>query len=552
MVTLLLLKNTFIKIKKSFGRYISLFIIVMVGVGFFAGIQASAPDIDMTLTRYNNSQKFMDFQIISTMGLTNDDVHALQSLNNISTVVPSYSLDALVQGKAIRVHAIEESVNTVKLIDGRMPITDNECVADSRNYKIGDEVNITSDVSEKMKNTTFIVVGTIKSPFYLSYDYGKTTVGDGKLSSFIFINKDNFTLDVYTQIYITAAGTGNVTAFSKEYDNISAQMNDELVKLKPSRENARYEEIYNKANNEINDNEKTLQNEKTKAETELTDAKAQLDANAAKLHNAENELSKNETDLETKTAAQNADFKAAKAQIASGWEQINTTLQKNGISKEELPAKINELNSAMQSMKQQLGILPAGSPNYAQLSAQINQYSVLCEGLRKLQTSILTLTAQEDQLNQGIAAFNSQISNAKNEIAKGKTELAENKKKLDDGYNEYNQNLVSLEDKMAEAEAKIQDAKAKLSDIEKPKWNILKRNMSVAGYGDLKAGAETITSVAKIFPLFFMLIVILMTSNTMARMIAEERGELGTLTSLGFKDRKINLPILFFFLSATV
>lgn len=104
-------KNTLIKIKKSFGRYVSLLIIVLVGVGFYAGIQASAPDFISMADNYYHEYNLMDFKIVSSMGLTGEDVAALQSVNNVKLVRPSYSLDVIDKDKAIRVHAMEDSVN---------------------------------------------------------------------------------------------------------------------------------------------------------------------------------------------------------------------------------------------------------------------------------------------------------------------------------------------------------------------------------------------------------------------------------------------------------
>jgi len=344
----LLYKNTLVKIKKSIGRYISLLVIIMVGVGFFVGIQASAPDIIATADNYYDNHDLMNFKIISSMGLTDDDVDALKFLNNVTAVIPSYSLDVLDHGKAIKVHAIEKSVNTVKLIDGHMPQTDNECVADSKNYKVDDNITITGDASEKLNNLDLTVVGTVESVLYLADDYGNSTVGDGNLSSFIFVNRDNFILEAYTEIYITTAWTKNVIAYSKEYDEMSLQLNDELVKIKPERENLRYQEIYNKAINET----------------------------------------------------------------------------------------------------------------------------------------------------------------------------------------------------------KLSDVKIDASEIKQTKWYVFDRD-AIVGYNSLKSGTNTITSVAKVFPFFFILIVMLMTSNTMARMIEEERSELGTLTSLGYKDKSIISTYLMYVLSAS-
>ncbi len=550
MVIILLYKNTFKKIKKSFGRYISLFIIVMIGVGFFAGIQSTAPDMIAVAHDYYNEHNLMDFKIVSTMGLTDDDVNALKRLNNVSAVIPSYSLDVLDQDKAIRVHAIEESVNRAKLVDGRMPQSDTECIADDKTYKIGDKIKITSDVSEKLKNSEFTVVGTAESVLYLADDYGNTTVGDGKLSSFIFIGRNNFALEAYTEIYITAAGTKGTTAYSRDYEVSSSRLNNELVKIKPDRENARYQEIYAKADDEISTNETKLKDERASGEKKLADAKAELDNNAQKLKDGKAELAKNEANLQESADQQNKEFDAAKAEIASGWNEIDSALAQNGIKKEELEAKLGELNSAIETMKAQLGLLPAESPEYAQLSANINQYSQMYQGLLKLKGSIDTLTAHETELNRGIETFNSEIAKAEKEIAKGKSEIAENEKKLSDGYEEYNRNLEKFDTEIADAQAKLDNGKKELSDIEKPQWHIFDRDAAV-GYSELKSGIDVVTSVASVLPFFFILIVVLMTSNSMARMIAEERSELGTLTSLGYEDNHIITTYLFYVMSAS-
>lgn len=549
---MLLYKNTLIKIKRSLGRFISLFMIMLVGVGFFAGIRESTPDIIHSLSQYANSQNLMDFEIVSTMGLTDDDVGALTSLKNISAVTPSYSLDVLSHGKTVRVQAIEKSVNTVKLIKGRMPENGTECLADDRYYKLGDKIDITSNVSGKLKNTTYTVSGTVKSSLYMSSDYGNTTVGDGKLYSFLFVNRSNFTLQAYTQVYLTVTGTKNVAAFSKGYENITSKVNDELVDLKPERENARYHEIYDKANQELQGNENKLNSEKSKGEKALDDAKAQLDASAVQLNHAKSDLEQDESALQNQIIARNKEFQAAKAQIADGWEQIDEALQQNGIARNQLGDKIDQLNSAIQSFKEQQSELAAGNEEYAQIGAQIQQYSAAYQGLLKLQASAQSLSAQEDKLNQGIETLDAQAALAKKKLDDGKNELAENQKKLDNGYAEYSKSLNDFHAKMADAQAKIQDGKTELSDISKPKWTILDRNDEVNGYNDLKSAMNTINLIAAILPLFFLLIVALMTSNTMARMIAEERGELGTLASLGFNDGIIVSTYLLYVMLATV
>lgn len=438
----MLYKNILMKIRRSFGRYISILIIVLVGVGFCSGILATSPNIIKTGDEYFKEQNLMNFKIVSTLGLTEDDVKAIESLEEVKDVYPSYSLDVLNEGKPIRVHAFEKSINEPLLVDGRLPEKGNECVGDSKTYNIGDKITITSDVSEDMKNLEFTVVGTVDSVLYLTDNYGSTNIGDGKLSSFIFVNKENFTIDVYTEIYVIASWNESVTAYSKEYDSLSSKLNDTFVAMKTERENARYDEIYNEANDEILENEAKLNDERAKGEKELADAKRELDENAVAIENARDEIAQNEA-----------------------------LMQMAGITDPSLEA--------------------------------------------------------------------------------AKLELDENAEKVYEGYIEYEENLDKFNTEIKDAEEKIADGKKELSEIERAKWNIFDREL-IADYNILRVGTNTITSIAVVFPIFFMLIVMLMTSNTMARMIEEERGELGTLTSLGYGDKNIVSTYLFYVLSASI
>ena len=550
MVIPMLYKNTLKKIRKSFGRYISLFIMVMVGVGFFAGIQSSAPDMVLVADRYYKEHKLMDFKIVSSMGLTESDVTALKALDGVSSVIPSYSLNVLAQDKTIRLHALEDTVNKVKLIDGRMPKAENECIADSKNYKPGDKIKISEDVSEELKNDEFTVVGTADSVLYLADDYGSTTNGDGRLSSYVFINRDNFILDAYTEIYLTARGADKADAYSVTYDSLSKQLNDELVKMKPDRENARYQEIYSKADDEISENERKLKDEKDKGQKKLDDAKVELDDNNQKLKDGKAELNKNEAELKKNSEKQNREFASAKTKIADGWDKINSALNQSNIRQEELDTKIGELDYALNSMKEQAANLPEDSPEYLRLKETINQYTASYQGLMELKGSIDTLTANESELNSGIETFNTEIKKAEKEIQKGRKEIEDNEKKLKEGYDEYNESLNKFNTEMADAKKKLQEARTDLSEIEKPEWYIFDRDAAV-GYSDLKSDIDVVSSVAAVFPFFFILLGMLMASNSMTRLIAEERGELGTLTSLGYKDSSIIKTYLFYILSAS-
>ena len=545
----MLYKNTLKKIKKSFGRYISILIIVMIGVGFYAGIQASAPDMLAVADEYYSDQHLMDYKIVSTMGLTKDDVSALASLSGVSNVIPSYSLDILSNENALRVMSLEDTVNTVKLITGRMPSSGQECLGDDKSYKVGEIIQITEDVTDKLEFTEYTVVGTVESALFLSKDYGSTTIGDGKLSSYIFVNKSTFLLDAYTEIYLQAEVPSNTQAYSKEYEAVSLSINDALINIKADREAARYQEIFDKANKEITENEDKFLAEKSDGQQALADAKLELDDNAKKIKDGKAELIENEAELNENEEKQKKEFNDAKDQIADGWLKIDAALKQQGIKQSELDTFLSQLDAGIVTLETQLSQIPVESAEYPQLQATLEQQVIAREGLLQLKESIKDLSEQEAELNQGIETFESEITKAKNEIEKAKTELAENEAKLSEGYAEYNENLAKFNDEIADAEAKLSDAKQKLSEIEHPTWYINDRDAAV-GYTDLKNSIDVVSSVAVVFPFLFIAIVILMTSNSMARMIAEERGELGTLTSLGYKDESIIGTYLFYVLSA--
>lgn len=382
----LLFKNAFVKVKKSLGRFFSLLLIVALGAGFFTGIKSSSPDIVTSVDNYFDNNNLMDFRITSTVGLTDDDVLALKNLNNIDSVIPSYSIDVISENEAIRVHSILDEINNITLVDGRMPQKSNECLADSKYYKIGDIVEIDNNENNNLMETSYTVVGTINSVLYIFNEYGISNIGNGKLKSYIYILPENFNISYYTEIYVTALNTKETMTYSDEYDNRIKLLEDELLQLKPIRETKRYEEILEKATNEI-----------ITAENELKNIKRSLETN------------------------------------------------------HQLPSN--------------------------------------------------------------------------------------DRKKL--------------EQEIINAEIKINSAKEELKNIEKPKWYLLDRTDN-KGYINLKEDTLKVSLIAQVLPPFFMIIVALMSLNTMTRMIEEERGELGTLASLGYNNAKITLIYIMYVLIATI
>lgn len=550
-MTGLLYKNTLIKIKKSFGRYLSLLIIVMVGVGFFCGIRETSPDLILGVSQYEETYHLMDLKVVSTLGLTDDDVKALSKVEGVQSVTPTYSADVLDQGNAIKVQAIEDSVNGMALKSGRMPESEKECVADARHYKVGDTVKITSDVSDTLDYKSFKVVGTVESPLYMLDDYGNTTVGDGKLSSYIYVEKDAFDMEAYSEIYIQAELPKDVTAVSKKYDDLITSLKDRITEIKGTREEARYQEIYQKAADKIAENQKKLDKKEKEGRKKLSDAKKKLDDSADKLAAAKKKLAKSETDLNASVKKQQAAFDSAQTKIDQAWVKIDTSLDAYGISRSGVPSKLKELERTVETLNTQISSVSEGSAEYIQLQTQLAQVQSAYAGLQQVKASMDTLESQQAKLDTGISQFRSEIKKARAKLSDAKLVLAKNEKKLASAKKEYQKNKKEFEQKITDAQKKLDKAKKKLSDIETAKWYMYSRSL-IPGYAELQSATDTITSISAILPIFFILIVLLMTSNTMARMIVEERNELGTMVSLGYSNGSIMFTYMLYVLSATI
>lgn len=238
----MLLKNTLRKLKHSFGRYMSLLIIVLIGIGFYAGIQSSVPSIKNLQNDYYNETNLMDLTVRSTLGLTENDLNAIKQLPNIKQAEGSFTTTVLTGEDAIKVHAITENVNKYKLEKGRIPQNENECLADSSFYKVGDTIEITSE-DTPLTQTKFKVVGTIISPLYTGTNYGYTNIGSGKLHSYIYVPKTVFNEDVYTEIYILGNKENGEVPYTKNYDTFLENLTDEVEDIQKEREEIRLNEI---------------------------------------------------------------------------------------------------------------------------------------------------------------------------------------------------------------------------------------------------------------------------------------------------------------------
>ena len=293
-------KDIFREIFKTKNRFFSIFLIVAIGVGFFAGLTASGPDMKLTADTYFDSQNLSDFRLISTMGFTDDDVQALRELEGIQAVEAGHWVDTVleIEGDSEVVKAIgydfdrlqagaDDMMNKPLLLEGRFPQSSDECVVEATEellgvtFQVGDNIVLTSgktdaDLSETLVTNRFTIVGIVQSPLYISIDRGTSTIGSGEVSAFIMVPNDAFLEDYYTEIYLRAEGVEGLSAYSQEYRQRIQSLTPSLETLGEDRAIIRLEEIRKEAGEEIADAQKELDEGIATQQKELGDARQEL------------------------------------------------------------------------------------------------------------------------------------------------------------------------------------------------------------------------------------------------------------------------------------
>lgn len=247
-----MIKLTLRSIRSFFGRYMALLLIVALSAGFFAGLKITQDAMTNTADDFLTEQNFYDFRLMSTLGFTDEDVDEFYAQSYIKDAEGTYTLDAMMihegAGHPIKLLAMPDKVNIPSLAAGRMPTSENECLADDEIFTeedIGTTITVSSDnddtVKEQLENTEYTIVGLVDSPLYLNLDRGSTDMGSGALYSFIYIPKDNFTGKVYTEINVTLNETAKI--YSDDYDEIIEADEIDITKLVKRLANERYENL---------------------------------------------------------------------------------------------------------------------------------------------------------------------------------------------------------------------------------------------------------------------------------------------------------------------
>lgn len=265
-------------IKKSLGRYIAIFAIIALGVGFFSGLRVTRDAMVEAGNKYVDKYDLFDLRVLSSYGFTHEDIEYFSEQRGVEQAVGAYSGDVIYKkdngGESVlRVHSITDGVNGINIIDGRIPTDVDECVVDARAFDssyIGRKIRLTDSNSEDVLNgfdeTEFKIVGIADAVYYMNFERGTTTVGSGSLSGFMYVVEEAFNYERYTEMYITMTDSGYI--YSQEYDDLLSSFSEDFEEICGEYRKEQYEIILSDANKALLDAKEKYENGRLQYESE--------------------------------------------------------------------------------------------------------------------------------------------------------------------------------------------------------------------------------------------------------------------------------------------
>jgi putative ABC transport system permease protein len=591
-----LIKDTYREIRRTLSRFFSIFVIVALGVGFFAGVKATTPDMKLTADKYFDDYRFMDIRVVSTLGLDEKDVTEIKNTSRAEGVFPTYTMDALVNIKekdfVLKAMALplekvnkadENYINRAKVVEGRYPEKPNECLVERGKFfnsdmPLGSRLTLASgtdkDISESLKVNEYTIVGAIESPYYVSFEMGSSTIGSGKIEGFIMIPQENFKLSVYTDVFLTFKEARGLLSYDKKYKEVLKPVKEALEDIGETRASLRYEEIVTEVNKELSEKKKELADGEEESNKKLAEAFDRLEASRKELQQAEKSLSIQESNFQKTIKEAESKLKDGKLQLEQGEKEYASKLLEFNAGKKkaeaEFPAsekqieeaeaklkasevQLNALRLMLQNpflgateravMEQQLKAgeaeLAAGESQLQASKAELEaNKKALAEGEQKLRETRVMLDSSKAQLDSEEKKLEASRKSALAQFKAAHKRLKNGKVELLKGEQDYEKGKKESEEKIADAKAKIADAEKKIRDIKEPTWYVLDRDMNI-GFVEYGSAADRIDAIAEVFPVFLFLVAALVSLTTMTRMVDAERTHIGTLKALGYSKLAI-------------
>lgn len=428
-------KNALREIRGTFGRFFAIMAIIALGVGFFTGVRIVTPAMVNTVNEFLDENQFYDYRLLSSIGWEEEDVEDFKSRPEVRCAEGSYTLDILTAGSreyVLRAHSLTDNINGIRLKEGRLPQNENECVIENGKFKIGGTITLSEDNSDSVKNALksdkFTIVGSADSSMYINFERGTTSVGNGEISAFVYLPKEAFDLDVYTEVYVRFAQ--DLEIYSDEYETFMEGRDKKWEDYCRERADLRFDRIYSEADDKLRDGRAELEKNRADGQEKLDKAKSDLDSGKAQLD-----------------------------------EQL----------------------------------------------AQLEQIKDIAP----------------DQYSAGMEQYNAAYAD------------------YEKGLADYESSKADFDKQIADAEAELKKGENDLNSLKKPDIYVLDRNTNI-GYACFESDSEIVAQVARVFPIFFILVAALVCMTIMSRMVEEQRTQIGVFKALGYSEGTVMGKFIFY------
>ena len=583
-------KDSIRKLKTSIFRYISIIVIIMLGVGFFVGMNSVAPDMKKTTEEYLKTSNVFDIQLASNLGYDKKDVEKFEQIEEITEVESVYNYDVLttINDKNLPVRIIsktkDQKINKNDIIEGKDVQFPNECLIDTRlhsiyNLNVGDKIKIhknEEDLSKVISKTEYTIVGITRNPAYLSIFYGSTELENGELVGYVNVLEDNIKLEKYTSMYLKTNIDNNINKTSEEYKNKLDDIAKKVEDTQNSLLDEKYKEVYEKYTKEI---EKS-QNELITKQNEINTAKQTIENSQKQINSSILQVSSLVANYYQSSQIYER-FQTKKTKLDELYLSYSTlNSEKNTIEteyeklKEEVENKQNELsklNNNINNKLYEIHLLGNNNPKYIEQTRKANEldytynlqkkefsaveekYKKLEKDLEEKQKNIKTLKEQLDKEQENF--YNNFLSTEDIMLGTGNQELIANVQEIKKSQEALNTSKKEFEKE--NYDKKIEDAKTKLSNSKNDLKNFEKLSQVTklyesSGFKSLDNDLEKIAIMGKVFPVMFFIVAALVTITTITRMIEEDRTNIGILKALGYSKTTIMKRYIIYSLSATI
>ena len=448
------------------SRFFSIMILVALSVAFLSGLKATAPDMKHTGDDYLDSLHLADIQVLSTLGLTDEDIAALRAQDKIEDAEGEYVIDAFASSDSldavVKVLSLtDRGISDVLLREGRMPERADECVVEENmlslmSISVGDTITLTpgDDLSDALAQDTYTVVGTVRSPVYLAVERGTSTLGSGTVKAYLYLPREAFTLDYYTAAYVRVSGAAEMTAFYDEYDDYIDDVIDSLEDFGERRAILRHDELVDEATEKLDDAQKELDDAKAEADKELGDARKELADARRKLDDGWKEYDDGKQELadsRVKLDDAKAELEDGEQEYADGVKKYDQAVRDYEKGQKDYADGVKDYEKGAQQLADGESELEAGKEKLDEGQKQLDALGNTVAGALQNDPNYAGVTGGTiiDELGRGdehtAAATDAALDKMRAQLEGGIAQAQQGLAKIDAGIEKCDEGLAALE-----------------------------------------------------------------------------------------------------------